>query len=159
MLDADRTFNSNMLDATELKIAIISSRFNNNITEKLTTGSIQGLLSLGIRKNNIGYFTIPGAFEFGVIVDKLAETKKYDAIICNGAIIRGDTAHFEYVANASTTSISNLAIKWQIPIIFGILTTENLQQAEERSQSGKENCGYKSALTAVEMVNLLKSIK
>ena len=131
---------------------------NNDITKELTTGSTQGLISLGINQDNITYFTIPGAFEFGVIVDKLAETKGYDAIICNGAIIRGDTPHFDQVVYASTTSISHLATKWQIPIIYGILTTDNIDQAEKRS-NGKKNNGYKAALTAVEMANLLKSIK
>jgi len=146
------------LDARGLKIGIIVSRFNHFITEKLLQGALDGLKSHGGEDSNITIVHVPGAFEIPLIADKMAASGKFDALVCLGAVIRGDTPHFEYVSDAVTRGIGKTVGKYQLPVGFGVLTTNNVEQAMERSGVKDANKGYEAALTAVEMVNVVRTI-
>lgn len=146
------------LDARGLKIGIIVSRFNHFITEKLLQGALDGLKSHGGEDSNVTIVHVPGAFEIPLIADKMAASGKFDALVCLGAVIRGDTPHFEYVSDAVTRGIGKTMWKYQLPVGFGVLTTNNVDQAMERSGLKDANKGYEAALTAVEMVNLVRTI-
>jgi 6,7-dimethyl-8-ribityllumazine synthase len=147
------------LDARGLKIGIVVSRFNHFITEKLVEGALDGLKSHGGENNNITIVHVPGAFEIPLAAERMAASGKYDALICLGAVIRGDTPHFEYVSDAVTQGIGKAISKYQLPIGFGVLTTNDVQQAMERSGSKDSNKGYEAALTAVEMVRIIRQIQ
>jgi 6,7-dimethyl-8-ribityllumazine synthase len=147
------------LDARGLKIGIVVSRFNHFITEKLVEGALDGLKSHGGENNNITIVHVPGAFEIPLAAEQMAASGKYDALICLGAVIRGDTPHFEYVSDAVTRGIGKAISKYQLPIGFGVLTTNDVQQAMERSGSKDSNKGYEAALTAVEMVRIIRQIQ
>ena len=146
------------LDARGIKIGIIVSRFNNFITEKLLNGALEGLTSHGGEDNDVTVIRVPGAFEIPLVADRMAASGKYDALVCLGAVIRGDTPHFEYVSDAVTRGIGEAISKHRIPIGFGVLTTNNVEQAMERSGSKDANKGYEAALTAVEMVNVIRRL-
>jgi 6,7-dimethyl-8-ribityllumazine synthase len=146
------------LDARGIKIGIIVSRFNNFITEKLLNGALEGLKSHGGEENDVTVIRVPGAFEIPLLADRMAASGKYDALVCLGAVIRGDTPHFEYVSDAVTRGIGEAISKHRIPIGFGVLTTNNVEQAMERSGSRDANKGYEAALTAVEMVNVVREL-
>jgi len=146
------------LDARGIKIGIIVSRFNNFITEKLLNGALEGLKSHGGEDNDVTVIRVPGAFEIPLLADRMAASGKYDALVCLGAVIRGDTPHFEYVSDAVTRGIGKAISKHRIPIGFGVLTTNNVEQAMERSGSRDANKGYEAALTAVEMVNVVRRL-
>lgn len=146
------------LDARGIKIGIIVSRFNNFITEKLLNGALDGLKSHGGEDNDVTVIRVPGAFEIPLLADRIAASGKYDALVCLGAVIRGDTPHFEYVSDAVTRGIGETISKHRIPIGFGVLTTNNVEQAMERSGSKDANKGYEAALTAVEMVNVVRRL-
>lgn len=146
------------LDARGIKIGIIVSRFNNFITEKLLNGALDGLKSHGGEDNDVTVIRVPGAFEIPLLADRMAASGKYDALVCLGAVIRGDTPHFEYVSDAVTRGIGETISKHRIPIGFGVLTTNNVEQAMERSGSKDANKGYEAALTAVEMVNVVRRL-
>ncbi len=146
------------IDAQGLKIGIIVSRFNHFITEKLLQGALEGLKDHGGEEHNLTVVRVPGAFEIPVVADKMAASGKYDALVCLGAVIRGDTPHFEYVSDAVTRGIDRAIWRYRLPIGFGVLTTNNLQQAMDRSGSKDANKGYEAALTAVEMVNVLRQV-
>ena len=133
------------LDARGIKIGIIVSRFNNFITEKLLDGDVTVI-------------RVPGAFEIPLLADRMAASGKYDALVCLGAVIRGDTPHFEYVSEAVTRGIGEAIAKYRIPMGFGVLTTNNVEQAMERSGSKDANKGYEAALTALEMVNVIRRL-
>src|SRR6476646_6566769 len=145
-------------DADGLRIAIVVSRFNNFITEKLLEGALDGFTSHGGVESNLTVVRVPGAFEIPIAADKLAASGKYDALVCLGAVIRGDTPHFEYVSDAVTRGIGETISKYRIPIGFGVLTTNNVEQAMERSGSKDANKGYEAALTAVEMINVIRQL-
>ena len=145
------------LDARGIKIGIIVSRFNNFITEKLLDGALEGLKSHGGEEDDVTVIRVPGAFEIPLVADRMAASRKYDALVCLGAVIRGDTPHFEYVSDAVTRGIGDAISKYRIPIGFGVLTTNNVEQAMERSGSKDANKGYEAVLTAVEMVNVIAS--
>jgi 6,7-dimethyl-8-ribityllumazine synthase len=145
-------------DAQGLRIGIIVSRFNQFVTEKLLAGALDGLKSHGGDDDRIIVVRVPGAFEISLMADKMAASGAYDALVCLGAVIRGDTPHFEYVSDAVTSGISAAMRHYQIPIGFGVLTTNNSQQAMERCGAKDANKGYEAALTAVEMVNLIRQI-
>lgn len=145
-------------DARGLRIGIVVSRFNQFITEKLLEGALDGLKSHGGEDASITVVRVPGAFEIPLALEKMAATGQYDALVCLGAVIRGDTPHFEYVSDAVTTGVSAAMRHYQIPIGFGVLTTNDSQQAMERSGSKDANKGYEAALTAVEMVNVVRQI-
>ncbi len=144
------------LNAEGLKFGIIISRFNDFIGEKLVGGAIDSLLRHGAKETDIEIFKVPGAFEIPQTAKKLALTKKYDAIICLGVVIRGDTPHFDYIAAEVSKGIATVGLETEIPVIFGVLTTDNIEQAIERSGSKAGNKGWDAAIAAIEMVNLYK---
>ncbi|MGH7828292.1 MAG: 6,7-dimethyl-8-ribityllumazine synthase [Candidatus Binatia bacterium] len=146
------------LDASGLRIGIVVSRFNKDITEKLLEGALDGLKSHGGAEEHITIVRVPGAFEIPLTAEKMAASGKYDALVCLGAVIRGDTPHFEYVSDAVTRGIGKAVLKHQLPIGFGVLTTNDRQQAMERSGYKDANKGYEAALTAIEMVNVVRQI-
>jgi 6,7-dimethyl-8-ribityllumazine synthase len=146
------------LDARGIRIAIIVSRFNNFITDKLLDGALDGLKSHGGEEDDITVIRVPGAFEIPLLAERMAASGKYDALVCLGAVIRGDTPHFEYVSDAVTRGIGEAIAKHRIPIGFGVLTTNNVEQAMERSGSKDANKGYEAALTVVEMINVIRQL-
>jgi 6,7-dimethyl-8-ribityllumazine synthase len=146
------------LDARGIKIGIIVSRFNNFITEKLLDGAMEGLKSHGGESADITVIRVPGAFEIPLLADCMAASGKYDALVCLGAVIRGDTPHFEYVSDAVTRGIGEAISRHRIPIGFGVLTTNNVEQAMERAGSKDANKGYEAALTAMEMIDVLRQL-
>jgi 6,7-dimethyl-8-ribityllumazine synthase len=146
------------LDARGIKIGIVVSRFNNFITEKLLDGALEGLKTHGGEENDVTVIRVPGAFEIPLLAEVMAASGKYDALVCLGAVIRGDTPHFEYVSDAVTRGIGEAISKHRIPIGFGVLTTNNVEQAMERSGSKDANKGYEAALTAVEMINVIRRL-
>jgi 6,7-dimethyl-8-ribityllumazine synthase len=146
------------IDAQGLKIGIVVSRFNHFITEKLLEGALDGVTSHGGEDQNITVVRVPGAFEIPLVAERMAASGKYDALVCLGAVIRGDTPHFEYVSDAVTRGVGKTVWDYRIPVGFGILTTNNVQQAMERAGSKDANKGYEAALTAIEMVNIIRQI-
>ena len=145
-------------DARGIKVGIIVSRFNNFITEKLLDGAVDGLKSHGSEPDDITVIRVPGAFEIPLLADRMAASGKFDALVCLGAVIRGETPHFEYVSDAVTRGIGETISRYRIPIGFGVLTTNNVEQAMERSGSKDANKGYEAALTAIEMINVLRQL-
>jgi 6,7-dimethyl-8-ribityllumazine synthase len=141
------------------RYAVIVSRFNEFITNKLLGGAVDGLERHGVNLENIDTVWVPGAFEIPLIASKLAMTNKYDAIITLGAVIRGSTSHYDYVCNEVAKGISKVQLDSGIPVIFGVLTTESIEQAIERAGTKSGNKGYDAALSAIEMVNLIQSIE
>lgn len=141
-----------------MKVAIVASRFNEIIVNKLLGGAVDGLVRHGVEEENIVATWVPGAFEIPVIARKLAESKKYDAVICVGAVIRGDTTHYDYVCNEVSKGVAQVGLNTGVPTLFGIVTTENVEQAILRAGSKAGNKGYDCALSAIEMVNLIKQI-
>jgi 6,7-dimethyl-8-ribityllumazine synthase len=146
------------LNAANLKFAIVVSRFNNSITQYLSEGALDCLKRNGCRVENIDVIKVPGALELPVTADKIASLKKYDAIICLGAVIRGATPHFDYVASSASSGIMQVSVKHSLPVIFGVLTTDTLEQAIERSGTKAGNKGWDAALTAIEMADLFRRI-
>jgi 6,7-dimethyl-8-ribityllumazine synthase len=146
------------LSAANFKFAIIMSRFNEAISSKLLDGAMDCLKRHNCRMENIDIIKVPGAFEIPVTADKAASSKKYDAVICLGAVIKGATPHFEYVASSSSSGIMQASLKNSVPVIFGVLTTENIEQAIERAGTKSGNKGWDAALTAIEMADLFKRL-
>jgi len=146
------------LSAEGLKFGIIVGRFNSFITERLLEGAIDCILRHGGSKENIEIVKVPGSFEIPLTAKKLAKSGKYDAVICLGAVIRGSTPHFDYVANEVTKGIAQVSLETEIPISYGILTTDTIEQAVERAGTKMGNKGFDAAMVAIEMVNVLKSI-
>lgn len=140
------------------KFAIILSNFNEFIGGSLLKSAGDCLLKHGVNENNIDIIKVPGAFEIPSVADRLAAKKKYDAIICLGTIIRGATPHFEYVASAASNGISQVSLKYSVPVIFGVLTTDTIEQAIERAGTKAGNKGWDSAISALEMADLFKLI-
>ena len=147
------------LSAEGFSFAIIVSRFNDFISSKLVEGAVDGLRRHGASEEQISLIKVPGAFEIPLTAKKLAESGKYNAIICLGAVIRGATPHFEYVAAEVSKGIASVALESKIPVTFGILTTDNLEQAIERAGSKSGNKGLDAAIAAMEMVNLFKELE
>lgn len=147
-----------IVDARGMKIGIIVSRFNNFITGKLLDGALDGLKSHGAADDDLTVVHVPGAFEIPNVAAKMTASGKFDALVCLGAVIRGDTPHFEYVCDAVTHGISKAVSEYRVPIGFGVLTTENVQQAMERAGLKDANKGYEAALTAIEMVSVLRQL-
>jgi 6,7-dimethyl-8-ribityllumazine synthase len=146
------------VEARGLKIGIIVSRFNGFVTEKLLEGALDGLKSHGGQEEDITVVRVPGAFEIPLVAERMAAYGQYDALVCLGAVIRGDTPHFEYVSDAVTRGIGKTMWQYRIPVGFGVLTTNDVQQAMDRSGSKDANKGYEAALTAIEMVNVIRKI-
>jgi 6,7-dimethyl-8-ribityllumazine synthase len=147
------------LKAEGFKVAIISSRFNDLVTKELNGGAEDCLKRHGAAEENIHLYWVPGAFELPATAKKIAATGKYDGIICIGAVIRGATPHFDMVANEATKGIAQVAMHTDIPVIFGVLTTDSIEQALERAGTKSGNKGWDAALTAIEMMNLHKMIQ
>lgn len=141
-----------------MKAAIVASRFNEIIVNKLLGGAVDGLVRHGVEEDNITAVWVPGAFEIPVAASKLAKSGKYDAVICVGAVIRGDTSHYDYVCSEVSKGIAQVSLATQVPVLFGVVTTENIEQAIARAGSKAGNKGYDCALSAIEMVNLLKQL-
>ena len=139
--------------------AIVQSRFNEEIGERLLAGALSCLKENGYDKNSVPIIKVPGAFEIPLAAERLASQKKYNAIICLGAVIKGETAHFEYVAKAAADGIWQVGLKYGIPVIFGVLTTFDEIQAEERSGEKETNKGWEAVNVAIEMASLLKKIR
>ena len=142
-----------------VKIAIIVTRFNEFITSKLLAGAMDALKRHEVSEEAIEIVWVPGAFEIPLIASKLAASKKYDAIICLGAVIRGATTHYDYVCSAVSKGIASVSLATVVPVMFGILTTENIEQAIERAGTKAGNKGYDCAIGAIEMINLVKQIE
>jgi 6,7-dimethyl-8-ribityllumazine synthase len=145
--------------AQGLKVAIVASRFNEFITEKLIGGALDCLTRNGCAENDITLVRVPGAFEIPPATRITAESGKYDAVICLGAVIRGSTPHFDFVASEATKGIAQVSMQVKIPVIFGVLTTDNIEQAIERAGTKSGNKGFDAALSAIEMCNLYKQMK
>ena len=153
-----KTF-SGKLVAQESKIAIVVARFNEFITNKLLGGAVDGLTRHNIPEEQIHIAWVPGAFEIPLIASKMAKSGRYDAVICLGAVIRGATSHYDYVCNEVSKGIAAISLETGIPVMFGILTTENIEQAIERAGTKAGNKGYDCALGAIEMINLIHEIE
>ena len=146
------------LVATGLKFALVVSRFNSFITERLLEGALDCLRRQGVSEDGLTVVRVPGAWEIPLVARRLVQAKAYDAVICLGAVIRGSTPHFDYVAAEVSKGIAQVSLDSGVPIAFGILTTENLEQAIERAGSKAGNKGFAAAEAAIEMVNLLKEL-
>jgi len=146
------------LEGRDLKIGIVIARFNEFISAKLLSGCLDGLNRHGVNENDVEVVWAPGAFELPLLAKKMAANKKYDAVICLGAVIRGATPHFAYIAAEVTKGIASVGLDSGKPVIFGVLTTDSIEQAIERAGTKGGNKGFDSAVAAIEMVNLLKAI-
>ena len=141
------------------KVAIVAARFNELIVSKLVGGAKDCLIRHGLTSDNLTEVWVPGAFELPLIAQKLAKTGKYDAIICLGCVIRGATSHYDYVCNESAKGISKVALEQDLPVMFGVLTTENIEQALERAGTKAGNKGWEVTLGAIELMSLSEQIK
>ena len=145
--------------AEGMKVGIVVARFNEFITSKLLSGAIDGLVRHDVKEDDVDVAWVPGAFEIPLVASKMAKSRKYDAVICLGAVIRGSTSHYDYVCNEVSKGIAAVSMENDIHVMFGVITTENIEQAIERSGSKAGNKGYECALGAIEMVNLIRKIK
>jgi len=153
-----KTFEGSLV-ASNIKVAIVAARFNEFITSKLIGGAMDGLGRHGVQEADIHLAWVPGAFEIPLVAAKLANSGKYDAVICLGAVIRGSTSHYDYVCAEVSKGIATVSLQAQIPVLFGVLTTDTIEQAIERAGTKAGNKGYDCALRAVEMVNLIREIE
>lgn len=153
-----KVIEGNVIGNNDIKIGIVASRFNEFIVSKLLDGAIDGLVRHGVDEKNITAAWVPGAFEIPTIASKMASSGKYDAVICLGAVIRGQTSHYDYVCNEVSKGIAQVSLSTGIPVLFGIVTTENIEQAISRAGTKSGNKGYDCALSAIEMVNLIKNL-
>jgi 6,7-dimethyl-8-ribityllumazine synthase len=143
-------------DGSGLKVAVVVSRFNGYVTERLLSGASDGLIRHGVADSNIEVFRCPGAFEIPAVARKIVDMKKHDAVICLGAVIRGETPHFDYVAGESAKGVGQLSMTSPVPVIYGILTADTMEQAIDRAGGKAGNKGFDAAVAAIEMVNLFK---
>ena len=152
-----KTFEGNLV-AQNMKVAIVAARFNEFIVSKLLSGCEDGLLRHGVQPQDISVAWVPGAFEIPLIASKMAASGKYDAVICLGAVIRGSTSHYDYVCAEVSKGIAQVSLQSQVPVLFGVLTTDTIEQAIERAGTKAGNKGYDCAVSAIEMVNLLHEL-
>ena len=152
-----KTFEGNLV-SKGIRVGIIATRFNEFITSKLLSGAIDGLKRHDVNMEDINIAWVPGAFEIPLIAAKMAKSGKYDAVICLGAVIRGSTTHYDYVCSEVSKGIANVSLASEIPVMFGVLTTENIEQAIERAGTKAGNKGFDCAIGAIEMVNLIREI-
>ena len=145
--------------ANGTKVGIVASRFNEFIVSKLIGGAQDALIRHGVRDDDITLAWVPGAFEIPLTAQKMAETGNYDAVICLGAVIKGATTHYDYVCAEVSKGVAAVGLKTEIPVIFGVVTTDNIVQAIERAGTKAGNKGYDAACTAIEMVNLIQNMK
>ena len=146
------------LIAQGLKIGIAAARFNEFIVSKLVSGAEDGLQRHGVKESDIDLVWVPGAYELPLAAKKMAQSGKYDAVICLGAVIRGSTPHFDYVCAEVSKGVANVSLDSEVPVIFGVITTDSIEQAIERAGTKAGNKGFDAASTAIEMANLLKQI-
>ena len=147
------------LVSQNIRVGIVAARFNEFIVGKLVDGAMDALLRHDVREEDIDLAWVPGAFEIPLIAKKMAESGKYDAVICLGAVIRGATSHYDLVCNEAAKGIAHVSLDSGVPVLFGVVTTENIEQAIERAGSKAGNKGYDSAMAAIEMVNLVRAIE
>ena len=152
-----KTFEGRLV-AEGLKVGIIVARFNEFIGSKLLSGAIDGLVRHGMDEEDIEVAWVPGAFEIPVAAQKMAQSKKYDAIICLGAVIKGSTSHYDYVCAEVSKGVASVSLQYGLPVMFGVLTTDNIEQAIERAGTKAGNKGYDCALSAIEMANLFRQM-
>lgn len=152
-----KTFEGNLVSKGK-KYAIVAGRFNEFITSKLLSGALDALNRHGAKDDDIAVAWVPGAFEIPIAAQKFAKSGKYDAVICLGAVIRGSTSHYDYVCNEVSKGIAHVGLETGVPTIFGVVTTDNIEQAIERAGTKAGNKGYDAATTAIEMVNLFDEI-
>lgn len=145
--------------AQGIRVGIVAARFNEFITSKLVGGALDGMKRHDVKEEDIDVAWVPGAFEIPLIASKMAKSKKYDAVICVGAVIRGSTSHYDYVCSEVSKGIANVSLNSDIPVMFGVLTTDNIEQAIERAGSKAGNKGYECATGAIEMVNLIRALE
>lgn len=148
----------NVIAREGMKVGIVASRFNELIVNKLLGGAVDGLVRHGVEDGNITAVWVPGAFEIPTVAQRMAASGKYDAVICVGAVIRGETSHYDYVCNEVSKGIAQVSMTTGVPTLFGIVTTENIEQAIARAGAHAGNKGYDCALSAIEMVNVLGQI-
>lgn len=153
-----KTFEGKLI-SKDIKIGIVAARFNEFITSKLLGGALDGLMRHEVKEEDIDIAWVPGAFEIPLIASKMAKSGKYDAVICLGAVIRGSTTHYDYVCSEVSKGIAHISLNSDIPVMFGVLTTENIEQAIERAGSKAGNKGFDCAVSAIEMVNLIHEIE
>ena len=153
-----KTFEGKLV-SKNIRIGIVAARFNEFITSKLLSGALDGLKRHEVGEGNIDIAWVPGAFEIPLIASKMAKSAKYDAVICLGAVIRGSTSHYDYVCSEVSKWIAHVSLHSDIPVMFGVLTTENIEQAIERAGTKAGNKGFDCAVGAIEMVNLIREIE
>lgn len=153
-----KTFEGSLV-ASNIKVAIVAARFNEFITSKLIGGAMDGLSRHGVQEADIHLAWVPGAFEIPLVAAKLANSGKYDAVICLGAVIRGSTSHYDYVCAEVSKGIATVSLQAQIPVLFGVLTTDTIEQAIERAGTKAGNKGSECAQGAIEMVNLIRTLE
>lgn len=146
------------LVSKDIKIGIVAARFNEFITSKLLGGAMDALTRHDVKESDIEVAWVPGAFEIPLIASKMSKSGKYDAVICLGAVIRGSTTHYDYVCSEVSKGVASVSLNSDIPVMFGVLTTENIEQAIERSGAKAGNKGYDCGVGAIEMVNLIREI-
>lgn len=144
--------------AQEMRVGIVVARFNEFITSKLLGGALDGLKRHDVPEENVDVAWVPGAFEIPLIAAKMAKSGRYDAVICLGAVIRGATSHYDYVCNEVSKGIAQVSLQSEIPVMFGVVTTDNIEQAIERAGSKAGNKGYECATGAIEMVNVIRAM-
>ncbi|MDF2636727.1 MAG: 6,7-dimethyl-8-ribityllumazine synthase [Pelosinus sp.] len=151
-------FIEGQLVAEGLKVGVVVARFNEFINSKLLDGALDGLKRHGVKEEDIEVAWVPGAFEIPLVAQKMATSNKYQAVICLGTVIRGSTTHYDYVCSEVSKGVAHVGMATGVPTIFGVLTTESIEQAIERAGTKAGNKGFESAVTAIEMANLLKQI-
>lgn len=144
--------------ASGIKVGIVAARFNEFIVSKLVSGAEDACIRHGVNSDDIELAWVPGAFEIPLVAKKMAKSGKYDAVICLGAVIKGSTSHYDYVCAEVSKGVASVSLETELPVIFGVLTTDNIEQAIERAGTKAGNKGYDVACTAIEMVNLMKNI-
>ncbi len=147
------------LVSKDIKVGIVAARFNEFITGKLLAGAIDGLKRHDVKDEDIDVAWVPGAFEIPLIASKMAKSGRYDTVICVGAVIRGSTSHYDYVCSEVSKGIAQVSMQSDIPVMFGVVTTENIEQAIERAGTKAGNKGYDCAVSAIEMVNLIREMQ
>ncbi|MCX8057730.1 MAG: 6,7-dimethyl-8-ribityllumazine synthase [Ignavibacteria bacterium] len=146
------------LDGKNLKFSIVVSRFNSFITEKLLDGAIDCLVRHNVNEDDIKVYWVPGSFEIPAVAKKLAQSKKFDAVICLGCVIRGETPHFDYIASEVSKGVAQASFETGVPVVFGVLTTDTIEQAIERAGTKAGNKGFDAASTAIELANLYQQL-
>ena len=152
-------FYEGKLVSKDIKIGIVAARFNEFITSKLLSGAVDALTRHDVKEDDIEVAWVPGAFEIPLIASKMAKSNKYDAIICLGAVIRGNTSHYDYVCSEVSKGIAHVSLNSDIPVMFGVVTTDNIEQAIERAGTKAGNKGFDCAVGAIERVNLIREIE